>query len=216
MSKHRDIGQQWCPGSRQNRVNFCSSKEGSWLGPGSFSVRLHTVSGGRGKGLSPGKKGFWSGRGYAAEGDSHYFLLSGGLSELIFLFPFAICCCYGSFSYLIAVLSKLFSCKPMIFDFCTSNCPLQNSAGRRKGRNPGSETAVHGLESLDGGIALESTIPKSQQAEGSILPHSRMDSFLPFSFSFIFFFLSDLHFDLSSEFLRIDPYYYEEQCFHRF
>lgn len=135
---------------------------------------------------------------------------------MIFLFPFAICCCYGSFSYLIAVLSKLFSCKPMIFAFCTSNCPLQNSEGRRKGRNPGSETAVHGLESLDGGIALESTIPKSQQAEGSILPHSRMDSFLPFSFSFIFFFLSDLHFDLSSEFLRIDPYYYEEQCFHRF
>lgn len=55
----------------------------------------------------------------------------------------------------------------------------------------------------------------NRQKEASYLIAEWIAFFLsPFLLSF--FFLSDLHFDLSSEFLRIDPYYYEEQCFHRF
>lgn len=66
----------------------------------------------------------------------------------------------------------------------------------------GSEIAVCGLESLDRGINLGNTIPKSQQMQ------KETSYFIAGWIAFFGFFSRDLHLDLSSGFLTIDSYYY--------
>lgn len=48
----------YCPGSSQDRDNFCSSQEGSWLGHGGYSISPHVIVTGGEKGVSSGEKGF--------------------------------------------------------------------------------------------------------------------------------------------------------------
>lgn len=38
----------YCPGSGQDRVNFCSSEERVWLGPEGYSIPLHILPANRG------------------------------------------------------------------------------------------------------------------------------------------------------------------------
>lgn len=47
-----------CPASSQDRDNFCSSQEESWLGPGGCSQSPHVIVTSGEKGVSSGEKGF--------------------------------------------------------------------------------------------------------------------------------------------------------------
>lgn len=151
----------WCLGSGQEIINFCSSCEGAWPGPGGYSLPPQLMAGAKEKDLSS--------RGQECllvdiSRGTHpiltiiegFFLLNCLLSCMLFQQYF---CCYCE-CYLIAIYSKLSLPQPAIFaPLCfqfSRSCP--RGGGSRETGNQ--ERAESGLESLDGDTDLGNTIPK--------------------------------------------------------
>lgn len=138
-----------CPGSSQDRVTFCCNWEGAWLGPGCYSIYLTLLLGAEERDSLLGRRGSFQSRkqGWGTDLSCivYYERLVFACEPYLFCTFCHFCCCCCLVFCLIAVFSRLFLSRPLVFAFCAPNSPLHSVAvwmGRGKSRRERESSVV--------------------------------------------------------------------------